>query len=115
MPEIAQMVREMQSDWDEITVQSVAMELHNRYDLPGTKPSDELIKMCDDYLGLYSDPFAGLGDVPFDLKILTESGKSALLKAVTAKSKLLKAHAAELDAYVKTVFGESANEIEPQR
>ena len=36
---------------------------------------------------------------------MTESGKSSLLKAVTAKSKLLKAHAAELDAFVEAKFG----------
>jgi hypothetical protein len=107
MHEIEHTVREIQSSWDEITIQSVAMEIHNRYDQPGTTPSVELLEMCDDYLRRYNDPFAGLGDINVDLKILTESGKNALFTAVTAKSKLLKGHAAKLDVYIKAKFGDS--------
>jgi len=101
MHEIAYIVRVMQSSWKEITVQSVARELHDMYDPPGTTPSDELLEMCEYYLRRYSDPFDGLGSAPSDLKFLTESGKSALLKAVTVKSELLKSHVLELDAYLE--------------
>ena len=113
MREVEYMVFEMQSSWREITVEGVVRELHDLYEATGLGVSDDLSEMCDYYLQRYSDPFDGLGDVPFDLNFLNESGKSALLKAVTAKSKLLKSQAAELDAYVKTVFGESANELDP--
>ena len=101
MREVEYMTDAMQSTWEEVTAQSLARELHVWYELPGTVASEELLEMCDYYLQRYSNPFDGLGWVPSDLKILTESGKSALLKAVTARSKLLKAHAAKLDAYIK--------------
>ena len=115
MREVEHVVQVMQSEWEEVTVESVVRELIDVYGVQGTPLSDDLLEMVEGFLQRYSDPFDGLGDVPSDLKFLTESGKSALLKAVTAKSKLLKAHAAELDAHVKTVFGESANELDPQR
>ena len=115
MREVEHAVQVMQSEWGNVTVESVVRDLHEVYGVQGTPPSDELHEICEYYLQRYNDPFDGLGNVLFDLKILTGSGKSALLKAVTTKSKLLKAHATELDAYVKTVFGESTNEIEPQR
>ena len=110
MHEIEYIVRVMQSSWEEITVQSVAMEVHDWYDQPGTAPSDELHEMCEEYLRRYSDPFDGLGDVHSDLKFLTESGKCALLKAATTKSRLLKSHAKTLDAYLEQMQqGSSAN------
>ena len=115
MREIEHVVQVKESQWEEVTVESVVRELIDVYGVQGTPLSDDLLEMVEGFLQRYSDPFDGLGDVPSDLKFLTESGKSALLKVVTAKSKLLKAHAAELDAYVKTVFGESTNKIEPQR
>jgi hypothetical protein len=114
MREIEYIVGVMQPSWEEVTVDNVVRELHDLYEGTDYVP-DDLPEMCDYYLQRYSDPFDGLGAVPSDLKFLTESGKSALLKAVTAKSNLLKAQAAELDAYINTVFGESTNEIEPQR
>jgi len=100
MHEIEYIVCAMQTDWEEITVESVARGVHNLYGEQGTPPSDELHEICDYYLQRYSNPFDGLGDVPSDLKVLTESGKSALLKAVTVNSELLKSHVLELDAYL---------------
>jgi len=107
MGEIVYIVSVMESSWREITVESVVRELHDMCEAAGMGVYNELPEMCDCYLQQYSNPFDGLGDVPSDLKILTESGKSDLLKAVTTKSKLYKAHAAELDAYVKAMFGDS--------
>jgi hypothetical protein len=104
LQEVDYVVRQKQSVWEEITVESVARGVHNFYGKDDTAPSDWILELCDYYLQRYTDPFDGLGDVPTDLKILTESGKCALLKAVTAKSKLLKSHASELDAYVKAMF-----------
>ena len=104
MHEIAYMVRVMQSSWKKVTHQSVAMELHNFHDLPDTTPSDELLEMCEEYFQRYSDPFLGLGDTKIDLRVLTNQGRNALFSAVTARSKLLKAHAAELDAYIMANF-----------
>ena len=110
MREIEYIVFEMQSSWRKITVESVARELHDMYEASGLGVSDDLSEMCDYYLQRYSDPFEGLGDVPPDLKILTESGKCALLKAVTTKSNLLKSHAKTLDAYLEQMQqGSSAN------
>jgi hypothetical protein len=99
--EIEQIVCEMQSSWEEVTVEGLTRELFDRYELSGTAKSEEILEMCEDYLKRYSNPFDGLGNVPSDLKFLTESGKNAALKAVTAKSKLLKSHASELDAYIE--------------
>ena len=107
MREVEHVVQVMQSEWEEVTVKSVVRELCDVYGLQGTPPSDELHEMCEYYLQRFSDPFDGLGYFPSDLKELTESGKSALLKAVTAKSKLLREHAANLDDYVKTKFGDN--------
>jgi proline dehydrogenase len=110
LQEVDYVVRQMQSDWEEITVESVARGVHNLYGEQGTPPSDELHEICEYYLQRYSNPFDGLGDVPSDLKVLTESGKSALLKAVTNKSSLLKSHAKTLDAYLEQMQqGSSAN------
>ena len=103
--EIEDTVTEMQNEWKEITVRTVAMEFLTGYNQVNVPPSKDLLEACDNYLKRYTDPFDGLGDVASDLKILTETGKSALLKAVTTKSKLYKAHAAELDAYVESKFG----------
>jgi hypothetical protein len=105
--EIEDSVTEMQYEWKEITARTVAMYFLAGYNQVNVPPSKDLLKACDNYLKRYTDPFDGLGDVPSDLKGITESDKNAALKAITAKSKLLKAHAAELDAYVKDVFGDS--------
>ena len=111
--EIEYMVRVMQSSWEEITVESVARNMHDSYGEPGTSPSDELLEMIEECLLRYNDPFDGLGNIDVDLKVLTESGKNALFTAITAKSKLLKAHTAKLDAYVKAKFGNDG--ISPAR
>jgi hypothetical protein len=99
--EVEYMVNVMQSDREEITVQSLARKLHDLHDLPGAIPSDELLEMCDDYLRRQNDPFYGIYDASIDLKLLTESQKNDLFTDVTAKSKLFKSHAAELDAYLE--------------
>lgn len=101
---IEEKVKEMQAEWKEVTAQNIAMELTDMDCVPGPISSAELLETCEDYLRRFSDPFAELGFVPDDLKILTESGKNALFKAVTAKSNLYKAHAVELDTYVKAMF-----------
>ena len=101
MREIEHVVQVKQSEWEEVTVESLTRELYDRYKLSGTAKSEELLEMCEDYLKRYNDPFDGLGAVNSDLKFLTESGKSALLKAVTAKRERLKLHTAELDAFLK--------------
>ena len=114
MHEIEYIVRVMQSSWEEITPESVAREIHELYELYELRDritSDDLLEMCDHYLQRYSDPFDGLGDVPFDLKILTESGKKALLTAVIAKSKLLKSHATRLDESIKARFGDNMENL----
>ena len=115
MREIEHAVQVKQFEWEEVTVESVVRKLIDVYGVQGTPLSDDLLEMVEEFLQRYSDPFYGLGCASMNLRGLTESGKNALFTAVTAKSKLLKAHAAELDAYVKTVFGESANELELQR
>jgi hypothetical protein len=115
MREIEHAVQVKQFEWEEVTVESVVRKLIDVYGVQGTPLSDDLLEMVEEFLQRYSDPFYGLGCASMNLTGLTESGKNALFTAVTAKSKLLKAHAAELDAYVKTVFGESANELELQR
>ena len=107
MREVEQIVYELQSSWEEVTIESLTKGLFDRYKLSGTAKSEELLEMCEDYLKRYNDPFDGLGDVHSDLKFLTESGKNAALKAITAKSKLLKSQASELDAYVKDKFEDS--------
>ena len=109
--EIEYIVFVLQSNWEEVTVESLTRELHDMYELSGTAESEELLKMCQDYLKRYNDPFDGLGDVHSDLKFLTESGKNALLKAVTTKSELLKSQASELDAYIKDNFGNSMTSL----
>jgi len=115
MHEIEYIVRDLQFSWEEITVDRVMRELDDLYELSGTELSDEVHEICEDYLQRFNDPFDGLGDVHGDLLPLTKSARNAMLKAVTAKSDLLKSHAAELDAFVEAEFGESTNEIEPQR
>ena len=85
--EIEDTVAEMQKEWKEITVRTVAMEFLAGYNQENVTPSKDLLEACDNYLKRYTDPFDGLGYVPTDLKILTESGKSALCKAMTTKSK----------------------------
>jgi hypothetical protein len=105
--EIEDSVTEMQYEWKEITARTVAMYFLAGYCQVNVPPSKDLLKACDNYLKRYTDPFDGLGDVPSDLKGITESDKNAALKAITAKSKLLKAHASELDAYVKAMFEDS--------
>jgi hypothetical protein len=109
--EIEDSVTEMQYEWKEITARTVAMYFLAGYNQVNVPPSKDLLEACDNYLKRYTDPFDGLGDVASDLKILTETGKSALLKAVTTKSKLYKAHAAELDAYVKAHFGDKPSPL----
>jgi hypothetical protein len=104
---IEEKVNEMQAGWKEITAKNVVKELTDEGNVVEEISADELVETCDYYLQRYNDPFADLGFVPDDIKWLTESGRDALLKAVTIKSKLYKAHAAELDAYVKSVFGNS--------
>ncbi len=111
MREVEQIVCELQSSWKEVTVESLTRELFDRYKLSGTAKSEELIEMCEDYLKRYNDPFDGLGGIRSDLKGLTESGKNALLKAITAKSELLKSQASELDAYVKDNLGDSMTNL----
>ncbi len=88
MREVEYIVFEMQSSWRKITVESVVRELHDLYEATGLGVSDDHPEMCDYYLQRYSDPFDGLGDTNVDPKVLTESGKSALISAVTAKSEL---------------------------
>ena len=101
-------VRQMQKDWKDITVESVARELHDMYGgLSDLIESDLLLEICGDYMDRFSNPFDGLGDTEVDIDILTESRKKALFTAVTAKSNLLKEHAAKLDAYVKAKFGDN--------
>jgi hypothetical protein len=111
MREVEQIVCELQSSWEEVTVEGLTRELFDRYELSGTAKSEELLEMCEDYLKRYNDPFDGLGDVHSDLKYLDESGRNAALKAITAKSKLLKSQASELDAYVKDKFGDSMTNL----
>jgi hypothetical protein len=111
MREIEHIVCELQFTWKEVTVESLTRELFDRYKLSGTAKSEELLEMCEDYLKRYNDPFDGLGDVHSDLKFLPESGKNAVLKAITAKSRLLKSQASELDAYAKNKFGDSMTNL----
>ena len=111
MREVEHVVQVKESQWEEVTVESVVRELIDVYGVQGTPLSDDLIEMVEGFLQRYSDPFYGLGDVEMSLWDLTESGKSAVFKAVTAKSKLLKAHAAELDAYVKDNLGDSMTNL----
>jgi len=103
---IEEVINEMQAEWEEVTAQNIAMELTDMGAVPGPISSAELLETCEDYLQRYNDPFADLGFVPKNLKILTDSGKHALFKAVTTKSKLFKEHAADLDAYAKAMYGE---------
>ena len=106
MREVEHVVQVMQSEWEEITVKSVVRELCDVYGVQGTPPSDELHEMCEYYLQRFSDPFDGLGYADMDIWGVTEQGKNALFAAVTARSRLLKTHAATLDAYVKDKFGD---------
>ena len=106
MHEIEYIVRVMQSSWEEITSESVLRELQDVYGQSSTTSSYELLEMCEDYLQRYNGAFNGLGDTNVDLEDLTESGKNALFTAVTAKSKLLKEHAAKLEVYAKAKFGD---------
>ena len=99
MREIEHVVQVKQSEWEEVTVESLTRELYDRYKLSGTAKSEELLEMCGNYLRRYNDPFDGLGDV--DLHFLTERCKKALFIAVTAKRERLKLHTAELDAFLK--------------
>lgn len=102
--EVEYTVDVMQSEWKEITAQSVAREVYDMYH-PNSPPLDELVELCEDYLRRYSDPFHGIGYADESLIGLTEAGKRALFTAVTNKGKLLKAHADKLDAYIEATFG----------
>ena len=99
MREIEHVVQVKQSEWEEVTVESVVRELSDVYGLKGTPLSDDLVEMCGNYLRRYNDPFDGLGDV--DLHFLTERCKKALFIAVTAKRERLKLHDAALDGLLK--------------
>jgi hypothetical protein len=92
-------VSSLQSLGVELTAQSVARFLIDD-GYQGKLTLDKLLEVCEEYLQRYSDPFYGLGDINVDLNVLTEHRKNALFTAVTAKSELLKAHAAKIDAYV---------------
>ena len=100
---IEDVVARMQSEWKELTAQNVVKEVFDEGNQRSIT-SDELLEMCEEYLQRYSDPFHGLGDAKIDLRELTKQGRNTLFAAVTARSKLLKAHAAELDNYVMANF-----------
>ena len=108
---IEEKVSEMQAEWKEITAQKVAMELTDEGNVPGSISAAKLLETCEDYLRRYNDPFDGLGDTNVDLEVLNESGKNALFTAVTAKSKLLKEHAAKLEVYAKAKFGDGVKNL----
>ena len=111
MREIEHVVQVKQSEWEEVTVESVVRELIDVYGVKGTPASDDLLEMVEGFLQRYSDPFYGLGDTNMNLRGLTESGKNALLTAVTARSKLLKSHAAKLDDLLKQMQQRSSAKV----
>ena len=96
----------MQYDWNELTAHNIAKELLDSEDVPGSVTPDDLLKACEYYLNLYNAPHIGVGCLPNDIRALNESRKNDLFSTLTAKSKLYKAHAAELDAYIESLFGE---------
>ena len=108
MREIDSAVNTLQFLWDEITVDSLMSELNSMYELSDTMLSDEIFEMCETYLyQRFNDPFGGLY-APMEISEfsrINQRGKVALFKALATRRKLLKAHIAEVDAYVKTVFG----------
>ena len=85
----------------EITALNVAMEALSEGNVPDTISTGQLLEACDGYLARYKDVFTDLGYVPYDFNDLDESEK--ILNPFTArpKSKLFKAHTAELDVHVK--------------
>ena len=52
----------------------------------------------------YNNSHIEVGCLPNDIEALNESRKNDLFSALTAKSKLYKAHAAELDVFVEAKF-----------
>ena len=105
---IVDAVADLGCGWEEITALDVAKKALDQDNLSGSISFDELLEECEDYLRFqYNNFFAELDFAPDDLKRLTESEKDNLFNTITAKSKLYKAHAAELDAYVKSMFGDS--------
>lgn len=106
---IVDAVADLQGGWEEITALNVAKKVLDHGNLSGSTSFDELLEECEDYLQFqYNNFFAELDFAPDDLKGLTESEKDNLFNTITAKSKLYKAHAAELDTYVMSMFRDSA-------
>ena len=98
-------------DWNELTAHDIAKELLGSKNVPGSVTPDDLLKACEYYLNLYNNPHIDVGCLPNDIEALNESRKNDLFSALTAKSKLYKAHAAELDAYVKDNLGDSMTNL----
>ena len=111
MHRIVYTVDVMQSSWPEVTVKSVEREIRSLNELTGSITSEDLLEMIEHYLWGYTDAFAGLGDVGVEFRVLTEKGRNALHTAVTKKRDRLKANTAELDAYIKSHFGDDSSSL----
>jgi hypothetical protein len=103
---IEDVIFEMKYSAKEITALNVAMEALTQGNVPGTFSTEYLLEACDGYLERYNDVFTDLGYVPYDLNDHNESGENDWAIAARSKSKLFKAHAAEMDAYVKAELGD---------
>jgi len=103
---IEDVIIHMKYSTKETTALNVALEVLTEENLPGKFSIDDLLEACDCYLKAYSDVFADVGYVPYDFFGHVESGKIGLVNAIPIKSKLFKAHVAELDAHVKSMLGD---------
>lgn len=90
---------------EEITALNVAKEVLTKGNLLGTISTGHLLEACDGYLDRYNEIFSGLGYVGYDFNDRNELGEYYLGRVSRSKSKLFKAHTAELDAYLKQGSG----------
>ena len=90
----------------ELSAESLALEVHvfllRDKVPPNTATPKELIKICDHYLRLKYDPTAEYGD--YDIDALTESARKSLANDMKAKSEVMKAGAAKLDACARDFY-----------
>ena len=101
---IEMFVDEKQSEWPGISAENVAGEIYARYYSLGTPPFEELVGACDNYLQHYKDPDYCEGYLPFDHHDQPDISWNVICSDLNAKSSLLKAHAAKIEAYIENTI-----------
>jgi hypothetical protein len=98
---IEMIVDEKQSEWRGMYPEIVAGEIYARYYSLGIPPFEELVGACENYLLHYKDHLPGKGCLPFDDHDWSDRSWNDICSDLNAKSCLLKAHVAKIEAYIE--------------